>query len=186
MLHKALFLDRDGVINKDSGYVHKINDFVFIDGIFELASYASKLGYLLVVITNQAGIGKGLYTEKDFFKLNQWMVDQFKSKNIKITKVFFSPYHMDSVIEKYKKDHNTRKPKPGMLFQAKKDLNISLRQSILIGDKVSDIRAGISASVGTNIFLVNENYDYKDLEDNTYYRINKLVEAKNFLRLASR
>tara|TARA_Y100000768_G_C23850849_1_gene620894 strand:+ start:242 stop:811 length:570 start_codon:yes stop_codon:yes gene_type:complete len=179
---KALFLDRDGVINEDLGYVHSRKDFIFNDGIFELTSHAIEKNYLIIVITNQAGIGKGFYSEKDFFKLNEWMIDQFSKKNIEITKVYFSPYHPNSIIGKYKKDHISRKPNPGMILEAKEEFNISLNDSILIGDKVSDIEAGITASVKTNIFLVNKNYSYDQLKLSSCHLINKLVEAKKFLR----
>tara|TARA_B100001093_G_C26844659_1_gene1022182 strand:+ start:1095 stop:1649 length:555 start_codon:yes stop_codon:yes gene_type:complete len=181
MPRKALFLDRDGVINKDLGHVHKIEDFIFNDGIFELAKHANYLNYLLIVITNQAGIGKGYYSEKDFINLNKWMIDEFKIRNIEISKVYFSPYHPESIIHKYKEDHISRKPKPGMIYQAKKEFNISLRDSILIGDKVSDIQAGMAASVGTNIFLVNKYYDHTELNNESYHRINSLTDAKAFL-----
>jgi len=185
MLQKALFLDRDGVINKDLGHVYKIEDFVFMNGIFDLANYAINLDYLIIVITNQAGIAKGLYSIEDFFKLNKWMIQQFESRKIRIAKVFFSPFHPEGIIKEYKGNHISRKPNPGMIFDAQTYFNLDLSESILIGDKDSDINAGISASVGTNIFLVNENYDYHKLEDGSYYRINSLAEAKNFMRSQS-
>lgn len=182
MPSKALFLDRDGVINKDLGHVHKKEDFVFLNDIFELASCAKKYGYLLIVITNQAGIGKGLYTENDFKILNKWMIEQFELRDIEISKVYFSPYHPKGVITKYKKNHFSRKPQPGMIYDAKKEFNINLNDSILIGDKESDIEAGISASVGTNIFLINKNYDLPKLKPNRYYSVKKLIDAKKFLK----
>ena len=87
-MHSALFLDRDGVINIDYGYVHKKEDFIFNDGIFDLVSFATSKKYLVIVITNQAGIGKGLYTEKDFNELTQWMSEMFIQNGGKITKTY--------------------------------------------------------------------------------------------------
>ena len=145
-MNKAVFLDRDGVINEDKGYVHKIEDFVFIDGIFEKLKKYQDEGYLLIVVTNQSGIGRGYYTTEDFEKLTKYMVEQFAKKGIKITKVYHSPY---------RPEENTycRKPNPGMLLQAKEEFNIDMKNSIMIGDKESDMEAGRRAGVGTLILV---------------------------------
>lgn len=156
-MNKALFLDRDGVINLEKNYVHKIEDFEFIDGIFELTKYFQDKGYLIIVITNQAGIGRGYYTEEDFHKLNDWMIDQFKQRGILITEVYYCPFHPTHGIGKYKKDSFDRKPNPGMILNATRKYNINLSESILIGDKESDIEAGKSAGVGMNILFLERN-----------------------------
>ena len=150
---KALFLDRDGVINKDYGYVSQKKDFDFIDGIFQLARSANHKGYLICVITNQAGIGRGYYSIDDFQHLTDWMCSQFKENESEITKVYYSPYHPVHGIGKYKKDDFSRKPNPGMLLQAKIELGINLSKSIFIGDKLTDMDAGIAAGIGKNILL---------------------------------
>ncbi|WP_313801732.1 HAD family hydrolase [Cytobacillus sp.] len=156
-MNKALFLDRDGVINLEKSYVHKIEDFEFIDGIFELTKYFQDKCYLIIVITNQAGIGRGYYTEEDFHKLNDWMIDQFKQRGILITEVYYCPFHPTHGIGKYKKDSFDRKPNPGMILKAARKYNINLSESILIGDKESDIEAGKSAGVGMNILFLERN-----------------------------
>jgi D-glycero-D-manno-heptose 1,7-bisphosphate phosphatase len=148
--NKALFLDRDGTINVEKHYVYKLQDFEFRDGIFELVQDFCSRGYLVFVITNQAGIARGFYTEDDFNLLNNWMVDQFKQKGIEITKVYFCPHHPDIT-----GDCACRKPNPGMLMTAKSEYNLDLASSILIGDKESDIQAGLNAHVGTN-YLIKE------------------------------
>jgi len=149
----ALFLDRDGVINIDHAYVYKKEDFEFIDGIFSLCQKAHQLGYLIFVITNQAGIGRGYYTEKDFWVLTDWMLEVFLQNDVDITQVYFCPYHPTYGIGKYRKESSCRKPNPGMILQAQKEYNIDLSRSVLIGDKESDIQAGLSAEVSSNILL---------------------------------
>ncbi len=154
-MNKALFLDRDGVINIEKNYVYKIEDFEFIDGIFELTRKYQDMGYLIIVITNQAGIARGYYTENDFMKLTEWMQQEFEKNGIHITKVYYCPHHPDYGLGIYKKDCDCRKPKPGMILKAKEEFNINLKESILIGDKESDIEAGKRAGVGTNLLKNN-------------------------------
>lgn len=153
MSKRALFLDRDGVINVDHGYVHTVEDFQFIDGIFDLCSSAIAKGYLIIVITNQAGIGRGLYSVPDFELLTDWMCDQFLREGILICRVYHSPYHPVHGLGKYKKDDFSRKPHPGMLLQAQKELDVDLGRSVFIGDKYTDMQAGIAAGVGCNVLL---------------------------------
>ena len=153
MKRPALFLDRDGVINEDLPYVHRIEDFHFVEGIFSLVLAAQQAGYLTVVVTNQAGIGRGLYTENDFWTLTNWMVDQFARQGCRIDGVYFCPTHPEHGLGPYRVDSVFRKPGPGMLLQAADELNIDLGRSILVGDKPSDIQAGLAAGVGINFFL---------------------------------
>lgn len=153
MSFPAMFLDRDGVINHNHGYVHKREEFDFIDGIFDVARYAHAQNYKLIVVTNQAGIGRGYYTEADFHQLTNWMCQQFSGAGAPISKVYFSPYHPTAGLGKYLKDDTSRKPNPGMILQAQEDMAIDLGSSILIGDKVSDIQAGNRAGVGLNLLL---------------------------------
>jgi len=154
MSQPALFLDRDGVINVDHGHVYKPDDIVFVDGIFELVEKAKKEKFIVVVITNQAGIGKGYYSETDFYELMSWMKDKFVKHGGKIDAVYFCPFHFEDGVGYYKKDADCRKPKPGMILKAELELNLNLSSSILIGDKNSDIEAGLAAGVGNN-FLLN-------------------------------
>jgi D-glycero-D-manno-heptose 1,7-bisphosphate phosphatase len=153
---KALFLDRDGVINVDTGHVHRRESFEFVPGIFELCRAAQTLGYLLVVVTNQAGIARGYYSESDFNNLTDWMMDQFAERKVRIMRLYYCPYHPVFGIGRYKRDSPDRKPKPGMLLRARSDLDLDLGSSILIGDRLSDIQAGCRAGVGTRILLSPE------------------------------
>jgi D-glycero-D-manno-heptose 1,7-bisphosphate phosphatase len=149
--HRALFLDRDGVINVDHGYVYQRESFEFVTGIFELCKHAKTLGYLIFVVTNQAGIGRGYYSEQEFLSLTEWMCDVFVEQGAPIDGVYFCPYHPDGV-GVYKMDSPFRKPAPGMILQAASDFDVDLNGSILVGDKDSDIQAGIAAGVGSNLF----------------------------------
>jgi D-glycero-D-manno-heptose 1,7-bisphosphate phosphatase len=150
---KALFLDRDGIINIEKNYVHKIEDFEFMDGIFDLCRTAENMGFLLIVVTNQAGIGRGYYYEADFNCLSEWMNDRFMERGIKITDIYFCPYHPEFGQGEYKRESENRKPNPGMILQACNEWKIDSKISILVGDKESDILAGRNAGVGTNILV---------------------------------
>jgi D-glycero-D-manno-heptose 1,7-bisphosphate phosphatase len=155
-MRKALFLDRDGVINVEKGYVHRPEDCHFLPGIFELCQAAQDLGYLLLVTTNQAGIARGYYTESDFLKFTDWMAGRFAEQQIQIARVYYCPYHPVHGIGKYKVDSPDRKPNPGMLLRAQADFDLDLGSSVLIGDRLSDICAADAAGVGTRILLRSE------------------------------
>jgi D-glycero-D-manno-heptose 1,7-bisphosphate phosphatase len=176
--NSALFLDRDGVINYDYGYVHEVKHFKFYPGIFSLAKLAFQQGYKIVVVTNQAGIGRGFYSEDCFRKISDWMCNKFKNKGVIIDKVYFSPYHPTKGIGKYKRDHFFRKPKPGMLLQAQRDLNLNLSNSIMIGDKLSDIQAAISAGVQKNFLFSSDKMIAKN---DSYQVINDFEEVADFI-----
>lgn len=155
---RALFLDRDGVINHDSGYTSSAESFQFTDGIFDLCLAARRSGYLLIVVTNQAGIGRGYYSEQDFFSLTDWMLQCFEEKGATITDVFHCPYHPTHGVGQYKKDSFDRKPNPGMLLRAAGKHRLDLKSSIMIGDKDSDMQAARNAGVGIRChYLADEN-----------------------------
>jgi D-glycero-D-manno-heptose 1,7-bisphosphate phosphatase len=144
---KALFLDRDGIVNIERDYVHRADDFTFVDGIFDLCRAARDHGYLLVVITNQSGIARGLYTDEDFAAVTEWMIGKFAAEGIAIAKVYHCPYHPEASIERYRCDHPDRKPSPGMILRARDDLQLDLSASLLIGDRLTDIEAGRRAGI---------------------------------------
>ena len=175
MQARALFLDRDGVINVNHGYVHHPENFEFIDSIFEVARAAYARGYKLVVITNQAGIARGYYSEQQFHQLTSWMCREFLNAGAPIEKVYFSPFHPTEGLGEYKKDHISRKPRPGMIHQAQREMNLDLRKSILIGDNASDIQAGLVAGVGTNLLFSQQ--PLPELTGLPYQIITSLIEA---------
>jgi D-glycero-D-manno-heptose 1,7-bisphosphate phosphatase len=153
----ALFLDRDGVINIDKKYLFLIEDVEFVEGIFELCSLAKKKNLAIVVVTNQAGIGRGYYTEAQFQELMVWMKLQFEKAGTPIAAVYFCPYHPTHGIGIYRKDSFERKPNPGMLLRAADELDLDLKNSIMIGDKGSDIKAAKSAGVKATMLLGVDN-----------------------------
>ncbi len=148
MKPSALFLDRDGVINVETNYVWRVEDFKFTEGIFKLCRKFQSAGYLIFVITNQAGISREYYSENDFFTLNKWMLNRFSEMGITITKVYYCPHHPEIT-----GPCDCRKPEPGMIKQAENEFDINLPDSVLIGDNISDITAGKNAGVGTNILI---------------------------------
>ena len=172
---KALFLDRDGVINLDNAYVHKKDDFIFLDGIFELTTKAKAKNYLVIIVTNQAGIGRGYYSEEDFLNLMKWVKNKFAENDVLIDDIYFCPYHPDYGKGIYKKDSYMRKPNPGMIYEAAEKHNINLKKSIMIGDNISDVEAGYNAGVGLNILLKN-NKTYENAK-----KIKNLKEAIKYL-----
>jgi D-glycero-D-manno-heptose 1,7-bisphosphate phosphatase len=179
MASNAVFLDRDGVINVNHGYVHTKESFEFIEGIFDLALFATQKNYKIIVITNQAGIGRGYYTERQFQILSGWMCEKFTKVGARISRVYYSPYHPTAAIGKYLKDDSSRKPHPGMILKAQKDFSIDLSSSILIGDKSSDIIAGCAAGVGKNLLFSNE--CPMELKGIDYYQITKLQDAMHYI-----
>ena len=152
-MRAALFLDRDGVINVDHGYVYRKEDVTFVEGIFELCQAARDRGMAIVVITNQAGIGRGLYSEDEFRALSAWMAEEFSQRGVSIERIYHCPDHPEHGIGAYRRDSFDRKPNPGMILSAQRDLDLALATSVLVGDKASDIEAGLNAGVGTNILF---------------------------------
>lgn len=153
MENKALFLDRDGTINIDYGYVYQADKFVFIEGIFDLCQKAQEKGYLIIVITNQSGIARGYYTENDFEIVTKHMISEFAKNGIKITDVFHCPFL----------DGEDRKPNPGMFLKAQKKYNINMSKSLSLGDKDRDFEAAQKAGVKNNFLFDGKNY--KEIEE---------------------
>jgi len=151
--NKAVFLDRDGVINIDTGYVSHSDDFEFIDGVIEACQKIKEKGYQLVVITNQSGIARGYFSEDEFMTLTEWMDWSMADKGVELDGIYYCPHHPDKGIGEYKQACDCRKPQPGMINSAAEFLKLDLSQSYLVGDKVSDIQAGKNAGIGTNILV---------------------------------
>ena len=151
----AVFLDRDGVINREDGYVHRVDEFHFIDGVFDACREMSKAGYQLIIITNQAGIARGYYTEDDFHRLTKWMLNEFRQHGIEIDDVYYCPHHPVHGVGDYRRDCDCRKPAPGMILRAAQERSLDLQRSILVGDKVTDIDAGRAAGVGCCILVLS-------------------------------
>ena len=154
MHSSALFLDRDGVINVDRGFIHRSDPFEFVPGIFELARFwTNELRRRIVVITNQSGIGRGHFDECAYQDLTRWMCERFETEHTAIARVYHCPYHPLHGIGEYRRDHPWRKPNPGMILQAVSDLDLDPAQSAILGDKMSDIEAGAAAGIGLRILV---------------------------------
>ena len=153
--HRAVFLDRDGVINLDTGYPWRISDIIFKDGIFDFCRAAIAQGFRLIVVTNQAGIGRGFYTESDFRRLTRWMSARFEQEAAPLTAVYYCPYHPCGALDRYRRESYDRKPNPGMLLKAARAHAIALGQSMIVGDRESDMEAGYRAGLPRR-YLLNE------------------------------
>ena len=171
---KALFLDRDGVINLDYDHVFKKEDIKFLKGIFDLVREAKKKGYIVIIVTNQAGIAKKIFSEEEFINLMNWMVEQFQKRNAIIDDYFYCPYHPEFQEIKYKNYKYDRKPYPGMLLKAKYKYNIDMKKSIFIGDKLTDMIAGRKANIGKLIYF-NKTKAREYLTIDNHYEIKKLI-----------
>jgi D-glycero-D-manno-heptose 1,7-bisphosphate phosphatase len=148
----GLFLDRDGVINHDPGYTHRIDDFQFIDGVFDTVALARSLGFVPIVVTNQAGIARGLYGEAEFLALTEWMLAQFAAHGAAITSVYHCPFHPDG-LGAYRRDSDRRKPAPGMILDGLRDHRLEASRSLIVGDRPTDIAAGKAAGLGATVLF---------------------------------
>lgn len=152
-MRKAAFLDRDGVINIDHVYVSRREDFEWVEGVLDAARKLYEAGYALVVVTNQSGIGRGYYTETDFEALNVYMCRMFEEAGAPLAGIYFCPHHPEKAIGAYKIACTCRKPQPGMILRAAEEMSIDLSQSILFGDKESDMQAAQAAGIPRRILL---------------------------------
>lgn len=147
MAERALFLDRDGVVNVEVGYLIRPEDARFMEGIFSLCRTARRLGYRLIVVTNQAGIARGLYTEQQYEALMNWMRGELRREGVELDAVYHCPYHPEHGIGQYKREHEDRKPGPGMLHRGAREFGLALSESVMIGDRCSDVAAANAAGL---------------------------------------
>ncbi len=176
---KVAFLDRDGVINVDYGYVAVREQFEFIEGVFTVCRLLHNLGYELIVITNQSGIARGYYSEQDFLDLSEWMCEQFTRQGVPLLDVFYCPHHPQAAIPNYCRNCRCRKPSPGMIEQACRKYPIDLKMSMMIGDKISDMQAAKSAGVGRFYLLSKEVVAQEEIEVSA--RLDNLAQIKYFV-----
>ena len=151
----AVFLDRDGVINVDRGYVSRWSEFEFLPGAVSGLAALQELGYRLVIVTNQSGIGRGYYSEGDFALLSTQLIDHLKDAGVSLTAIYHCPHHPTEAVGALRTVCDCRKPAPGMILRAARELNLALPDSVLVGDKSSDILAGRAAGVG-RLFRVGD------------------------------
>ena len=151
-LRPALFLDRDGVINVDKGYVSRIEDFEWVEGAPETIAAFNARGWYVFIVTNQSGIARNYYTEDDMQALHDWMQAELARRNARIDRIYFCPYHEEGENPAYRRESYDRKPRPGMLLQAMSDFPVKREQSFLIGDKDTDVKAAHAAGIAGYLF----------------------------------
>lgn len=179
--HKALLLDRDGVVNVNHGYVHKPDDCNFVDGIFDLCAAAQQKGYTIVIVTNQSGIARGYYDSWQFKQFSHWIEAQFRAFGIQIRHTYHCPHH-----PRLSGPCTCRKPKPGMLYKAARDYKISLSQSIMVGDSWSDVVCARSAKVGKAVLFKDPHhhtpkgaFDFRIFPDLYQERTGRFYKARS-------
>ncbi|HEY2752573.1 HAD family hydrolase [Phenylobacterium sp.] len=152
-LRPALFLDRDGVLNEDQGYVHRWEDFHWIEGAREAVSAFNRAGWLVIVVTNQSGVGRGYYSETDMHALHARMAEDLTHVGGRIDAFYYAPQHPEASLEAYRHpDPPDRKPNPGMILRALSEWPIDRAASVLVGDKPSDLEAALRAGVRAVLF----------------------------------
>lgn len=174
-MKKAVFLDRDGVINIEKNYLYKVEDFEFIDGLFPSLRYLQKLGYKLFIITNQSGVGRGYYSLEDFQKLTNWMLKKFEDEKIYISQVELCPHTPNE-------DCTCRKPKTGMIDNILKNHSIDLDKSWLIGDKSSDILCAKNAKIKNSI-QVKTGHNFNSKESEADFVLNSIKDVTKVIKV---
>lgn len=149
----AIFLDRDGTINVDHGYVHEIDQFEFIEGVIDALGELKTMGFALVLVTNQSGIARGLFSEAQFEQLTEWMDWSLADRGVDLDGIYYCPHHPQATIDEFCQQCECRKPEPGMFYSARDDLNIDMAASWMVGDKLEDMQAAYAAGVGTKVLV---------------------------------
>ncbi len=175
---RALFLDRDGVINHEVGYLYRPKEVRFVDGIFSLCRAAQARGYRLIVVTNQSGIARGFYSTEEFELLMEWMRGEFLRESIALDAVYHCPYHPVHGIGEFKREHADRKPAAGMLLRGAEAFGLDLGASLLVGDRCSDIEAANTAGL-RQAFLMTGTEAQPCSGD--FMRIERLAEVEAWL-----
>lgn len=181
-MNKSIFLDRDGTVNIEKNYLYRIRDFEFLPGVIDALRDLQRAGYILIIITNQSGIGRGYYTEEDFQKLNDWMIATLREQGVNIAHVYYCPHLPNAQIPKYRKICNCRKPKLGMYEQAIVDYNIQIEHSYAIGDKIRDCVICVSTPCKGFLIGVNEKPDV--IEKVKAGKIDRVRYAKDLVEAA--
>lgn len=184
MKQKFILFDRDGVINVEKSYLHKISDFEYEKNVVESLLEFQKMGYRLIIITNQAGIAKGYYSEDDYFKLERFIENDLKEKGITIEKTYFCPHHPEGQ-GKYRTDCTCRKPGTGNFEKAVREFNIDIEKSFMVGDRVTDLIPAQKMGFGT--FLITTGYGLENigkLEENSLKSVivNDMSEITRYLK----
>lgn len=184
-MKKAIFLDRDGTLNVDYGYVHDIDHFKFIEGAIDALRELQAMGYALVVVTNQSGIARGYFSEAEFLQLMEWFDWSLAEQGVELDGIYYCPHHPEGKGE-FREDCDCRKPKPGMLLQAMKELKIDPAQSVMVGDKIEDLKAGLGAKVKTNVLVRSGKTVTDEAEALADYVLDSIADLPRVLKRAKK
>ncbi len=182
-MNKAVFLDRDGTINVDKGYLYKIDEFEYIDGVLQGLRMFQQAGYLLIVITNQSGIARGFYTESDYLAIDRWMKEDLKNHGVDLTASYYCPHLPKAHLPRFRADCDCRKPRTGLFLRAACDYEIDFHKSYAIGDRLRDSQ-GICASTGCHGFLIGHTEGKEQTEQVKSDRFKNIAYADNLLSCA--
>lgn len=160
MVRKAVFFDRDGVLNVDKAYLYKIEELEWVDGAVEAVAYLTRLGYLVFVVTNQSGIARGYYTVAEMEMLHRYMAAEIAAGGGKIEKFYYCPHLPTGTVTEYAVDCDCRKPKPGLILQALQEYAVDMEKSFLIGDKKRDVEAAEAAGIKGYLFEQGDLLDF--------------------------
>lgn len=178
----AIFLDRDGVINMDHGHVGSWSNFDFVPGALEALHILRKMSDYIVIVTNQAGIAKGYYSNEDYQNLKNKLIDFLGLLNIRIDEIYHCPHHPFGKVEKYRKICLCRKPMPGMFLNAMRDFNVNPAKCVMIGDKSSDIEAALKAKITCNFLVKKDGVGKWENTQSFAYRKDNLISVAYHLR----
>lgn len=178
----AIFLDRDGTLNIDHGYVHEIDQFEFIDGVIDALRELKSMGFALVLITNQSGIARGLFTEAQFETLTEWMDWSLADRGVDLDGIYYCPHHPEAKVEAFRQQCDCRKPEPGMLFSARDFLHIDMKSSYMVGDKLEDMQAASAAQVGTRVLVRTGKPVTPDSENAADWVVNSLADLPALIK----
>ena len=165
-MERAVFLDRDGTIVEDVGYLHELDKVKFLPGASKAIKLINESGFKVIIITNQAGVARGYFTEEAVKEINKYIQETLAREEAFIDMIYFCPHHVEGIIEEYRKDCYCRKPNPGMIEKATREFSLDLKNSFVIGDKISDIEAGHRAGCRT-ILLTGEDHSHNEKEGTT-------------------
>ncbi len=180
-MRAAVFLDRDGVINIDTGYVATADEFEFVPGVLEACAQLVAKGYALVVVTNQSGIARGFYDEQAFSRLTDWMRERFAAAGAPLTAVYYCPHHPDKGVDRYRRVCDCRKPEPGMLLRAMAEHGLDPQRSIMVGDKASDMVAASRAGIAQRILVRTGKPLSADAIAESTFQLDSLAQLPTFL-----
>lgn len=181
-MNKAVFLDRDGTINREKEYLWRIEDFEFLPGAVEGMKMLKAEGFMLIIITNQSGVARGYYTEDDIERLHTWMKQELSAQGINLDAIYYCPHHPKGCQERYRRECECRKPKTGLFLRAAMEFDIDFSQSYAIGDKLRD--CAICKATKCRGFLIGENETPERISAVKCGAVQRVSYAKDLLSCA--